>query len=300
MFMPPGCFTRCRNGSIHRRIDILRFLCMVGYILSGVSTAMASHVGITFEETITTPANVVKQYCTGSANKGVEFISGFGIMQPPVPTSSGTHALMENPGDDVNPFSGPLVFRFTIGQSHVGVMVGLDRNYPFPVTALLRAYDDPEPGAGTKLTSDFGPAVVLGNGPIAITAPLNFSTPTGEPIIRRVEIEFLGPIGNAPREIIDDLTFGEIGPPCVTDTQSPIVNILQPTPGQTFNTPEILLHYRAQDVGTGIASIRVAMLGPGGTELSSTSIVGERSFPIHVPDFLRLLMWKSNISPFYR
>ena len=33
---------------------------------------------------------------------------------------------------------------------------------------------------------------------------------------------------NAALEVIDDLSFGTIGPPCATDTQNPIVQITYP------------------------------------------------------------------------
>jgi hypothetical protein len=250
------------------------------------SISMRSDVTITFEESILAPGNIQTQYCADpSTNKGVKFESGYEISEPAVATSSPTHALTELIAGEIDFYFGPLVISFTTGQSHVGVMVGLDEHHDFPVTAILRAYDDPDPGEGTKLTPDSGPTVALGNGPTAIGTPITFNTPTGEPLIRRVEIEFFGPEPGGLKEVIDDLTFSEIGPLCVTDAASPTVDILEPTTNQAINNPQALLHFRAQDVGSGIASIKVTMLGPGNTELSSFFNCGGGGFTGNCPGF---------------
>jgi hypothetical protein len=276
-----------RKGLIFRSISLVVLLGTIGLILNSAPITLASDVTITFEESIPVPGNVKTQYCNNPAtNQGVEFKLAASRFEPSVATFSGTHALRDNPsGDDVAPLRGPMIFSFTTGQSHVGVRVGLDESHDFPVRAVLRAFDDPDPDEGTKLTPSPDPSVMLGTGPAAITTPLAFSTPTGEPTIRRVEIEFLGPIGQGAQEIIDDLTFGEIGPSCLTDTEAPTVQIFEPTLGQIINNPQVLLHFRAQDDISGIASIRVLGLDSGGFELTSFFSCGGGAFPDSCPSF---------------
>jgi hypothetical protein len=287
MFAPSGYFLHRRANSFYKRVSLIVLLWVLGWIVAGIWTAIASHVTITFEEPIPVPGNVRTQYCNNPAtSRGVEFKFAAKIFEPPVATASGTHAIMAIPdSDDVNPFAGPMVISFTTGQTHVGMMVGLDRSYEFPVSAVLRAYDDPDPGEGTKLTPTPDPSVVVGTGPIAITTPLAFSTPGDAPTIRRIEIEFLGPAGESALEVLDDLTFGEVGPLCITDTQPPSVQILRPLAGQSITSPQVLLHFRVQDLGSGVASIRVVMLGSGGTELSPFFYCGGNDFPRTCPGF---------------
>ncbi|MBW2737868.1 MAG: hypothetical protein JRE64_03255 [Deltaproteobacteria bacterium] len=271
-----------------KQLIVLTLLWTIGWLIINTTLAMADDFTITFEEPfIPVPGNVKSQYCNNpGTNKGVEFKFATSIFEPSVSTFSGTHALRDNPsGDDVDPFRGPMVFSFTIGQSHVGVRVGLDESHSYPVKAVLRAYDDPDPGMGTKLTPTPDPSVTLGNGPATISTPLTFSTPTGEPIIRRVEIEFMGPANEAAQEVIDDLTFSEIGSPCLIDFQAPSVQILQPISGETIMSSEVLLQFSVQDLVSGVARIRVSMLGPGNTELSSYFFCGGDEFPRTCPGF---------------
>jgi REJ domain len=233
---------------------------------------------ITFEEPIPAPGNLQNQYCSDPAtNKGVLFQPNAGILQTTVTPASGTHALFKFPEGEIDAFAGPATISFTTGQSFVGVMVGLDQHHDSPMTAILRAYDDPDPGEGTKLTPDPDPSVSLGNGPTPITTPLSFSMPGGVQAIRRVEIEFLSNFGE--QEIIDDLTFSNVGPLCVTDNDSPMVQILEPLFGQSLHDPQVLLHYAAQDAGSGVASIRVSMLGAGNSVLSSYLSCGNGECP---------------------
>lgn len=235
-----------------------------------------SAVTVTFEETLDTPSNVVTEYCNQQPlNVGVQFNNTI-VFEPGVATASASHAMMTRPGnDDVDPFAGPMVIRFTTGQSQVGVRVGLHSSYSYPVNAVLRAFDDPEPGQGTKLTPTPDPNVSLGNGPSDITTPLSFSTPGNESTIRRVEIEFVGPgpFLNA-LEVIDDLTFSVIGPRCALDLHPPTVEILLPLEDTVFNTKEVLLHLRAHDADSGVASLRLAIFNAGGLQLSSSLICG--------------------------
>lgn len=266
-----------------------------------VRSILQSDETITFEESIPVPGNVQSQYCNNPAtNQGVEFKTAGSIFEPSVATFSGTHALSDVPGDDdVERFKGPMVFSFTTGQSHVGVRVGLDASHAFPVRAILRAFDDPDLGGGTELTPPLGLSLTLGTGPAAITTPLTFSTPLDESTIRRVEIEFLGPTGQSAQEIIDDLTFSESGPPCLIDTQPPIVDILEPLAGATLSNPQVLLHYTVQDDVSGVARIRVVMLGSGGIELTSFFSCGGEAFPKTCPGFPSSLNVDSQFFTFF-
>ena len=268
------------------RIIFIGLLWAVGLISLNATTAMADDFTITFEEPVAVPGNIKTQYCSNAAsNQGVEFRHAASRFEPSVATFSGTHALKESGIGDVEPFRRPMVFSFTTGQSHVGVQVGLEVLHAFPVTAVLRAFDDPDPDEGTQLTPTSGPSVILGVGPVAITTPLTFSTPTGEPTIRRVEIEFVGPAGQSVQEIIDELTFSEIGPPCLIDNQPPSVAIFQPQTNTAIANPEVLLHFGVQDLVSGVARIRVSMLGAGSTELTSFFVCGGEEFPNTCPGF---------------
>ena len=260
--------------------------------LFGLLTSLApADEIITFDEVIPSPENVRKQYCIHPlTNKGVEFRKGPRIYEPvdesgnPLPIASPTHTLTnESPGEEFAAHE-MLIISFTAGQSRVGAKVGLDRHWGFPVTARLRAFDDPNPGEGAKLTPSPDPSVSLGLGPTPVTTLLEWSTPSGASSIRRIEIEFVNPTTNAVAvEVIDDLAFSTIGPPCVVDTVPPTVSIEQPSiPNQVFTNTELLLRFSVTD-NVGVASTKVIMLDTSGSELgsfapsvsSSTSFVKE-------------------------
>jgi len=273
------------KNKLTRIAAIGMFLILAGSSLLPVSGAVNDDQIITFEEPIPVPANLVSQYCNNpDTNQGVLFSSSVTVSEPAIATASGTHAAMQIPDDDdLNPFDGGIQIVFTTGQSHVGVQVGLSTSYADPVTAYLRAYDDPDEGEGNKLTPDPDPSILLGTGPTAVTQNLSFSMPNGEATIRRIEIIFLNSFGFSDQEVIDDLTFSDLGPTCVTDTQPPTVDILQPDANTTFTRPEALLHYLAQDVGSGIARIRVSTLDASRNVLTAGFPCGGPAFPSTCP-----------------
>jgi len=205
-----------------RRIGLSR-LALAGWIFLQFCGATAGAQIVTFEEAIPVPSNVESQYCNDlDRNQGVEFRLPVTIVEPTVGTSSATHAAAQIPSsDDVVGFSGGIHITFTTGQTRVAVKVGLNESADIPITAFMRAYDDPDIDEGTKLTPDPGPSVLLGTGPTAITQFLTFATPDRRPSIRRVEILFLDANGQSAQEMIDDLVFSDIGPTCVVDAQPP-------------------------------------------------------------------------------
>lgn len=259
-----------------KRVRLALLLCAFGAGVLVAPPALADDVAVTFGEPIPVPETVRTQYCNNPVtNKGLESKFDTRIYVPvdeasnPVQTSSPTHALTnELPGEEFAAHK-TMILSFTVGQTHVGARVGLDRNWGFPVTARLRAFDDPDPGEGAKLTPDPDPSVSLGTGPAPVTTPLEWSTPDDDATIRRVEFEFLNPLTNEVAvEVIDDLSYSVVGPPCVTDIFPPSVQILQPSPNQAFSGPEFLLRYLAQD-DVGVATVKVVILDANGDELGS-------------------------------
>jgi hypothetical protein len=232
---------------------------------------------ITFEETIPQPQVVRNQYCNNTAtNKGVEFLEPVRIFAPTVQTASPTHAVInEFPSMEFDEVKTVKV-RFTTSQSQVSMKVGLDRYYPFQVTATLYAYSSDTPGTGFINYA----TTYRGYGPTPITQTLSLSSAAGD--IRSVEIDFTGPSsGNYAFEVVDDLTFSSVGPTCTgADTTDPTVQITKPiSAGQTFYNPNIELAFKASDSGTGVAKVQVSFLDASSSELSSFYVCGGSGVP---------------------
>lgn len=229
---------------------------------------------ITFEEGIPNPDTVRTQYCNNPLiNKGVEFIWGGRIFAPPVGTNSPTHAFTNRfPGEEFGTDK-TVAIRFTTGQRHVGVKVGLDRSYAFPITAQLRAYSSPNPGTGFITYNTY----YLGSGPTAVAGDLAVYSAAND--IRSVVIEFSAATPNYwGYEVIDDLSFSTVGPPCISDTTAPTVQITQPAiNGLTFQSPSLRLAFVANDGGTGVARIQAIFLSDSGGELGSFYVCGAAS-----------------------
>jgi hypothetical protein len=231
---------------------------------------------ITFGEGVPAPSKLSKQYCADPLiNRGVEFFSNPRIVAAadvdgnPLGTASPPQMLLQSAAQEFSSLE-VLVGSFTEGQSRVGASVGLDRDWGFPVTAVLRAFDDPDPGEGVKLTPDPDPSVTLGPGAAPVTTLLEFATPDGSASIRRVEIRFVGPAdGQVAIEAIDDLTFSSIGPPCAADGAPPVVTILQPADGDALSSPEYLLHFSVSD-DVGVSTLTVSALDEAGQVIETS------------------------------
>ena len=244
-------------------------------------TPTATPVVITFEEAIPNPDTVRTQYCNNPpSNRGVEFLDGGRIYIPGVGVNNPTHAFTNrSPGEEFGT-NKTVAIRFTAGQKLVGVKVGLDRAYTFPLTAELRAYSSTTPGSGFITYN----TRYLGNGPTAVTQDLAVTSAAGD--IRSVVIEFSAATPNYwGYEVIDDLSFSTIGPPCISDTTAPTVQITQPaTDGLTFQSPSLRLAFAANDAGTGLAKIQVVFLNAGGGEVGSFYVCGAASAPACIYD----------------
>jgi hypothetical protein len=243
-------------------------------------TSSPTPVVITFEESIPNPDNLLTQYCNNPAtNKGGEFLSSGRIYVPGVQVNSPTHAYTNRfPGQEFGTDQ-TVRIRFTTSQQQVGVKVGLDRSYKYPITAALYAYSNATPGIGF-ITYD---TRYLGNGPTAITQDLAVYSAASD--IRSVVIEFSAATPNYwGYEVLDDLSFSTVGPPCITDTTPPTVQITQPTAGQTFQSPYMQLAFVAQDTGTGVARSQVAFLNQYGGEIGSFDVCGTAKSPTCIYD----------------
>ncbi|MCW5852112.1 MAG: hypothetical protein KIT87_18710 [Anaerolineae bacterium] len=257
---------------------ILTLLCTLplGLVQAQPTQARDLAATITFEESIPEPGAVRTQYCSNPAtNKGVEFIYTARVFQPTVQTASPTHALTNYfPGDEFGEYD-KLAIRFTKDQATVSMKVGLTRARSFAVTARLTAYSSTTPGSGQVAQT----TVNLGAGPTPITQTITVTAPGGN--IRSVELALIGPsVGYAEYETIDDLTFSSVGPPCVTDTNAPTVQITKPnTDGQTVYSSSFELAFNATDNETGIAKVKVVLLDAGGGELDSFYACGGGAGP---------------------
>ncbi|MDH7487776.1 MAG: PKD domain-containing protein [Anaerolineae bacterium] len=237
-------------------------------------TATGTPVVITFEESIPNPDTVRTQYCNNpTTNRGVEFLDTGRIFKPSVQVNSPIHALTNRfPGEEFGA-ERRIRIRFTAGQRQVGVRVGLDRSYPYPITAVMYAYSSATPGTGFLTYA----TAYLGYGPTAITQDLAVYSDAGD--IRSVAIEFSA-ANYWGDEVIDDLRFTTIGPPCISDTTAPGVAITQPAAdGQSFQSPALRLAFVANDSGTGVAKLQVVFLNAGGGEVGSFYVCGASTTP---------------------
>ena len=239
--------------------------------------AIAQGEVITFEETIPSPNSVRTQYCDPSIlSYGVEFlVPSPSIFEPAVATASPTHALTtEDPGDEFDEFN-VLKISFSTGQTQVGMSLGLDRSYAFGVTANVSAYDDADPDVGELISVR---PIFLGQGPTPITHPVWITSAAGD--IRSVKVGYTGPApGNAAFEVIDNLTFSDVGPPCVEDLEEPIVTITKPTTSPTLCDPRLEIAFEVTDHETGISSVRLTFRGSGGVDLGSFDYCGGSDAP---------------------
>ncbi|MEJ5197323.1 MAG: DNRLRE domain-containing protein [Anaerolineae bacterium] len=244
--------------------------------LTPTATATTTPVVITFEENIPSPDNLRTQYCNNPAtNKGVEFLNSGRIYTPGVGVNSPTYAYTNRFPSQEFGANDTVRIVFAAGQKQVGVKVGLDRSYFYPITAVMYAYSSTTPGTGF-LTSA---TAYLGYGPTAITQDLAVTSAAGN--IRSVVIAFGSSTPNFwGYEVLDDLRFSTLGPPCISDTIPPGVAISQPAAdGLTFQSPAMRLAFVALDLGTGIAKLQVLFLNAGGTELSSFYVCGAAGAP---------------------
>ncbi|MFO7697778.1 MAG: hypothetical protein R6X16_11580, partial [Anaerolineae bacterium] len=228
---------------------------------------------ITFEEPIPEPQVVRNQYCNNPAtNKGVEFLElGGHIFAPSVSTSSPTHALTNVfPGEEFQMDRWTKI-SFTAPQSSVSVKVGLDRTYSFDVTARLMAFTSPVPMQASVVAFK---EAALGKGPTPITTLLTVSRAQGD--IRSVTVDYYGAgVGVFAFEVIDDLAYSVIGPPCVNDTSPPWVQISQPAvDDQAFFLPTTEIAFTAQDAESGIAQVRILYLDATNGEIEGFSYCG--------------------------
>jgi len=262
-------FRAATDGSIPTtfRLDDVSLRACGGAIPTATATATPTSgpVVITFEESISSADNVRSQYCNNPAtNKGVEFLKSGRIYQPTVQTASASHALTNRfPTQEFGESAG-VEIRFTTGQSNVGVKVGLDRAYSFPVVAELDAYNNVTPGTGFLGYN----TVYLGYGPTAVTQDLSLYVGSGD--IASVRIKFAGMLAQQQAfEVIDDLTYTQAGPPCVYDSLSPTVQITLPTDGQTINNPQTTLSFAVEDTQSGVAKVQVMYKDANFNDISS-------------------------------
>jgi len=251
-------------------------------LLAGVlftSTAATAASGlVTFEESIPSPENVQTQYCNAaSLNKGVEFLLPVRIVEPDEGSESPTHAATnEFVGAEFEELNA-IEIGFTAPQTTVTVSAGLDKQYSFSVTAHLRAYSTDTPGGTPVATATRS----LGTGPTPVEQGLTVTSRAAN--IRSIDIEFLDPSEtNAAIEWIDDLSFDNVGPLCVTDTVAPVVIITKPAidGGTTFTAGSgpatTLLGFVAADgtAGTGIAKVIVEYRDSADALLDSFKVCG--------------------------
>ena len=264
-----------------RQVPALRRSRLIVLVLGTIAVVLAGRIAqgevITFEESIPAPDSVRTQYCDPSIfSYGVEFlIPSPSIFEPPVATGSPTHALTtEDPGDEFDEFN-VLKISFSTGQTQVGMDLGLDRGYAFGVTATVSAYNDADPDAGQLISVR---PIFLGQGPTPITHPVWMTSTAGD--IHSVKVVYTGPGPyDAAFEVIDNLTFADIGPPCVEDLDEPIVTITKPTTSPTLYDPRLEIAFEVTDYETGISAVRLTFRGLEGTDLGSFDYCGGSAAP---------------------
>jgi hypothetical protein len=181
-------------------------LLIVLSVLFSVSQAAAAVVRLDFED-LPVGTSVKTQY----SGRGLLFPNGAFIDADPA-AHSGTQVLRsDDPSREFNP--GPLVIKFTSGQSAVSFFASRTDTFPPDQTGVLRAFD----GSGNRIAED-GPRIVTPND--FTTA---FSVRLSTAAIFRVEFE----VGIASFESIDDLEIdGDVAPP--PPTTLPVVQITAP------------------------------------------------------------------------
>lgn len=254
-------------------------------VFSAVCANLTLAETITFEEPIFSPHMLTVQYC----NKGVEFLEQARIFEPAVGTSSGTHAVTNDFGGEFGEIR-VIKIRFTTPQSEVSVNAGLDRDYTAGVYAFLLAFDSEDPGT-TFLDPGFlglFAGAVLGVEPTPINQLL--SVTSDQKNIRSISVIFtstVSNVGDIPRfELIDDLTFSDVGPPCAGagDTAPPNVTIIDPENQEVITNPltELRVEVNDYESGSGVAAIQVSFYdtySEPSVEIDSFSACGGQNSP---------------------
>lgn len=252
-------------------IIVISFICLI--------VEPAKSVTITFEEPISLPTTVVNQYSMNPNNFGVNFFIPCQIFEPKIigsldPTSSPPNALTNEPlaGTSSTEFAAndKILIGFTTGQSYVSVQAGLTKSHPNGVNAHLRAYSSDNPGDSAMIGwAD----VYLGTGPNKIAYELKVTSPNNN--IKSVEIWFSDAAGKHYFEVIDDLAFSNKGPPSITDTAPPVVEIIKPVEGQTFHNPYYAeMEYTVKDSESGVGRIEIVYLDENGKIIQSYDSCG--------------------------
>jgi hypothetical protein len=255
-----------------------RGFCRVFYftLLMVFSTVYAGSAGaetINFEEPIFHLDMLKTQYC----DQGVEFLEPARIFEPSVETSSETHALTNDFGGEFGELR-VIKIRFTTPQSEVSVNVGLDRQYTTGVYAFLLAFDTENPGT-TFLDPGFVGSFaygVIGVEPTPINRLLSITS--DQKNISSISIIFTSQIfdtGDTPRfELIDDLTFSDVGPSCASNSSSMGFIIDQPETLEKITNPLTDLEFSVLH-DDGIAKIEVSFFNPADLDLGSIYVCGE-------------------------
>lgn len=254
-----------------------RVFCRIFYftllmVFSTVYAGLAGAGTINFEEPIFHPDMLTTQYC----DQGVEFLVPARIFEPSVETSSGIHALTNNFGGEFGE-ANVIKIRFATPQSAVSVNVGLDQQYTTGVYAFLLAFDTENPGT-TFLDPGFvGFAqVVIGVEPTPINRLLSLTS--DQKNIHSISVIFKSTISNTgdiPRfELIDDLTFSDVGPSCASNNSPMLFLFDQPETSETITNPLTDLEFVVLD-NDGIAQIKVSFQNAAELDLDSFYACGE-------------------------
>ena len=286
---------RRRDGLILWFFFLLLPMVMVCF---GAEQAVAET--ITFEEPIFSPNLLTVQYC----NKGVEFLEQARIFEPAVGTSSETHAVTNDFGGEFGE-SRVVKIRFTTPQTEVSVNVGLDREYSAGVYAFLLAFDSEDPGTTFADPGFVGFAQgVLGVEPTPINQLL--SVASAQKNIRSISVIFtstVSNVGDIPRfELIDDLTFSDVGPPCAGagDTAPPNVTIIDPKNQEVITNPltELRVEVNDYESGSGVAAIQVSFYDTYTqpyVKIDSFYACGEEGPPCIYDDFPSRVKWSQKV-----
>jgi hypothetical protein len=253
---------------------------------------------ITFEEPIFSPNLLTVQYC----DKGVEFLEPARIFEPTVETSSEIHAVTNDFGGEFGE-TRVIKIRFTTPQSEVSVNAGLDREYTAGVYAFLLAFDTENPGTTFVDPGFVGfDTVILGVEPTPINQLL--SVTSDQKNIRSVSVIFtstVSNVGDIPRfELIDDLTFTDLGPPCTGagDNVPPNITIFEPTNQEVITNPLTELRFEVHDSQSGVAAIQVSFYNTYTqpyVKIDSFNACGEEGPPCIYDDFPSRVSWSQKV-----
>ena len=267
-------------------------------VLSVACANLARAETITFEEPISSPNLLTVQYC----NKGVEFLEPARIFEPTVETSSEIHAVTNDFGGEFGE-TRVIKIRFTTPQSEVSVNAGLDREYTAGVYGFLLAFDTENPGTTFVDPGFVGfDAVTLGVEPTPINQLL--SVTSDQKNIRSVSVIFtstVSNVGDIPRfELIDDLTFTDLGPPCsgAGDTVPPNITIFEPANQEVITNPLTELRFEVHDSLSGVATIEVSFYNTYTqpyVKIDSFNACGEEGPPCIYDDFPSRVRWSQKV-----